>query len=132
MTKFVCKNCVNEFTVEPDCDVCSRATNHSTDYYRKKPSSRMTKNEFRDKIATDFDLNLTGIEADKLADLAQEYAEQAVNRIVLEKKEVCGCENSELGYHMKDCDFEPYGYNTAVDNLEAKKKEVLAEIKERG
>jgi hypothetical protein len=35
------------------------------------------------------------------------------------KKKTCGCEESELGYHLKECTLYPYGWN---DALEAVKK----------
>lgn len=33
------------------------------------------------------------------------------------KKKVCGCEESELGYHTKECNLVPYGYNDALSDV---------------
>jgi len=43
-------------------------------------------------------------------------------------KPVCGCEEDEdpmaLGYHTKECDMQPYGWNSALDTLLTKLKEI--------
>ena len=33
------------------------------------------------------------------------------------KKKTCGCEESELGYHTKDCTLYEYGWNDAIDKV---------------
>jgi hypothetical protein len=37
------------------------------------------------------------------------------------KKETCDCDKDEdpqaLGYHTKDCDMRPYGYNQALEDI---------------
>lgn len=38
--------------------------------------------------------------------------------ILPEKKKTCGCEDSELGYHTKDCSFYEYGWNDCLDVVE--------------
>jgi hypothetical protein len=38
------------------------------------------------------------------------------------KKKTCGCEESELGYHTKDCTFYEYGWNDALDMVKSLSK----------
>lgn len=41
------------------------------------------------------------------------------------KLKTCDCEQTELGYHTKDCTFYEYGYNQALEDI----KEILEESK---
>jgi hypothetical protein len=53
------------------------------------------------------------------------YADQIISlfeEIIPKEKETCECENSELGYHTKECDFTPYGYNEAIKEIKSKLK----------
>lgn len=45
-----------------------------------------------------------------------------------EKKEVCGCEENESGYHTKECNLIPYGYNQALQEVEEKITEEARKI----
>ena len=49
--------------------------------------------------------------------------EEWVKRVEGMKKKVCGCDEDDdpqaPGYHTKDCDMRPYGYNQALDDLKA-------------
>jgi len=40
-----------------------------------------------------------------------------IKRLTKLKKEVCGCEKSEFGYHSKECDLTLYGYNQAIEEV---------------
>jgi len=33
------------------------------------------------------------------------------------KKPTCDCDKGDLGYHTKECDLEPYGFNEALDSV---------------
>ena len=50
-----------------------------------------------------------------------EYVKERCIAAVPEMKEVCGCEDSDLGYHTKNCVMENYGFNECrqqvIDNI---------------
>lgn len=65
----------------------------------------------------------------KELELALDRYKQSLLDSLPEEKAVCGCDEDEdnivngFGYHTKDCDFTPYGYNQALKEV----KEILGE-----
>jgi hypothetical protein len=51
-----------------------------------------------------------------------------VEEVVPKKKKTCNCEDGFLGYHTKDCDFVPYGFNEAVDQITENIKNYMEEL----
>lgn len=98
----------------------------------------MTEQQIREKFDKEwneykFSINKTdhydGADEDKI--IAWFFSIRTQEREELEKKiggmkqRTCDCENEEegLGYHTKYCDFRPYGYNQALQDIKALLKE---------
>lgn len=51
-----------------------------------------------------------------LKDYKRELLEDLKKKLP-KKRMTCDCDDSGLGYHGKDCDFTPYGFNEAIDRV---------------
>ncbi len=55
--------------------------------------------------------------AESTAIQAKEIMAYKIEKIKKMKQKTCDCENSELGYHTKNCNMMPYGYNQAIKDI---------------
>ena len=53
---------------------------------------------------------------------------KAFKEMIPKKKKVCDCEDGIFGYHTKECDFMPFGWNDAIDQILKNIKRVGNEI----
>ena len=65
--------------------------------------------ETPNKVIADFFLS----QFDSLQAEAKEELKKKIERM---RQETCDCEES-IGYHSKECDFGPYGFNQALDDI---------------
>lgn len=62
--------------------------------------------------------NIKSFLSQSLQQARQHERELIKEKLSKMKKKTCDCENDEgLGYHTKECDFTPYGYNQALDDI---------------
>lgn len=52
-----------------------------------------------------------------ICSLLQQQRKELIEEVRGMEKEECGCEKSEFGYHTKNCDLTPYGYNMALKDV---------------
>jgi hypothetical protein len=120
--------------VDCQCDLGSEKHYHPDCEYVVAPESKEWEEEFdklwkRYLISKTDEIQFNEIKhfiATQISKARSEAQREILEEITRMKKEVCGCDTDpdpmSPGYHTKNCDLEPYGYNQAIDEIISKYK----------
>ena len=61
--------------------------------------------------------------------MKEKTLQEKIKEVLPKEQETCTCEE-DIGYHTKDCDFTPFGYNACLSDVHSSIPKVMEVIRE--